>query len=71
MIPYQWGFGLWACLPDPKRVLGTQGVPLFGEVRLRCAALTPAPCVWERGIHLLVLSCMCCATVYRCFDPVM
>ena len=37
------GFGLWACLPDPNRVLGTHGVPLFSEVRLRCAALTPAP----------------------------
>ena len=37
------GFGLWACLLDPKRVLGTHGVVLIGEVRLRCAALTPAP----------------------------
>ena len=37
------GFGLWACLPDPKRALGAHGVPRFGEVRLRRTALTLVP----------------------------
>ena len=37
------GFGLWACLPDPKRALGAHGVPLIGEVRLRRTSLTPIP----------------------------
>ena len=43
------GFGLWACLPDPKRALGAHGVPLFGEVRLRRTALTLEPCGARAG----------------------
>ena len=39
----QGGFGLWACLPDPKRALGAHGVPLTGEVRLRRTSHTPGP----------------------------
>ena len=37
------GFGLWACLPDPKRALGAQGVPLIWEVRVRRTSLTLIP----------------------------
>ena len=43
------GFGLWACLPDPKRALGAHGVPRFGEVRLRRTALTLEPCGARAG----------------------
>ena len=53
------GFGLWACLPDPKRALGAHGVPRIGEARLRRTALTPNHAVRERGIHLLVRTCLC------------
>ena len=43
------GFGLWACLPDPKRALGAHGVPRIGEARLRRTALTPEPCGARAG----------------------
>ena len=43
------GFGLWACLPDPKRALGAHGVPLIGEVRLRRTSLTLGPCGVRAG----------------------
>ena len=43
------GFGLWACLPDPKRALGAHGVPRIGEVRLRPTALTLEPCGARAG----------------------
>ena len=43
------GFGLWACLPDPKRALGAHGVPRFGEVRLRHTALTLELCGARAG----------------------
>ena len=45
----RWGFGLWACLPDPNRALGAHGVPLIGEVRLRRTALTLEPCGARAG----------------------
>ena len=38
------GFGLWGCLPDPKRALGAHGVPLIGEGRLRRTSHTLGPC---------------------------
>ena len=47
--PQRGGFGLWACLPDPKRALGAHGVPRFGEVRLRRTALTLEPCGARAG----------------------
>ena len=46
---WPWGFGLWACLPDPKRALGAHGVPLIGEVRLRRTSLTLGPCGVRAG----------------------
>ena len=47
--PPREGFGLWACLPDPKRALGAHRVPLFGEVRRRRTALTLEPCGARAG----------------------
>ena len=56
------GFGLWACLPGPKRALWTHNLPLIEEARRRRTSLA-CHVVRGRATRLLVQACICCWTL--------